>query len=98
MRRKGERPYVRTWPAWGVEHPVYRAVAEGEMWFRAWYGEAATPFVRLKKLSGVGYDRINAIDQGDKLTWKELVAFAEAWKADPEQVVASLPSPDTMVE
>lgn len=81
MRRKGERPFVRTWPEWGEGHAIYRSIQEGEHWFAAWYGEAATPYVRLKKLSGVGLDRIAAIDDGDKLTRIELEAFARAWNA-----------------
>ena len=98
MRRKGEKPVVKSWQDWGPKHPVANMIASGDPWFRAWCVQASIIPAKLAKLSGVEIGRINAIDMGDVVSRTELEAFAAVWGVDPAQVMASLPDPALLRE
>ena len=98
MRRKGEKPVVKSWPPYGADHPVSRAIATGDGWFGAWTRQAATPLVKLSKASGIDIDHLLAIDGGAHVTRAEIGALASAWRAEVEDVIASLPNPAVLVE
>lgn len=97
MRRTGEKKLTRIWPEWGPKHPVARNIATGNRWLDAWIGEAATPWEKMSRASGVPMGRIRAISGGDRLTRAELNAFAAAWNVDSQQVEASLGDPLLLV-
>jgi len=98
MRRKGEKPVVKSWPSYNDSHPVSRAIATGDGWFGAWSRQAATPLVKLSKASKVDVERLLAIDSGAEITRAEIEALASAWRAEVQDVIASLPDPAVLVE
>lgn len=93
MRRKGERPCVRSWPPYGPGHPVAGAISRGDRWFYAWVMQASTPYPKLSKLSGIPVERLERLHRGDPPSVDEIAALARAWLVTPQDVAASILDP-----
>ncbi|WP_380879565.1 hypothetical protein ACFB49_22990 [Sphingomonas sp. DBB INV C78] len=97
-RRKGERPVLRYLDRWSADHPVARSIAAGTNWFNAWIAQKATPFPRLAQRTGIPTARLMAIDQGDVIARSELEALSRAWSVSVNDLIASMPTADMVVE
>jgi hypothetical protein len=90
MRRKYERRLTRQWMPWGNGHPVARAMASGDSWFRAWQGQAAVVWPVIERRTGIGGARLYELDRGAVPTADELTALAVVWGCALEDLKASL--------
>jgi len=73
-------------------HAVMQAIAEGDHWLLAWNRQTAVIYRLLGKESGLGDERLRAIEAGSPATDAEITALAKAWKVDPAAVAGTLPS------
>jgi len=97
MRRKGEQKVQRRWPPYDDKHPVAHRISTGDNWFYAWMAEAA-PLVVLERRSGIAFQRLLAIDLYDIVTRAELEALAGAWEVPLDDVLASIPDPQMVID
>ena len=89
-RRKGEQPVPQRLQRWSDDHPVARAMRDGDRWFYAWLAQMATPLAKLAKRTGMPVNRLIAIDQGDALSRTELGALARAWSVSAGDLETSI--------
>jgi|KBSSwiStaDraftv2_1062776.scaffolds.fasta_scaffold66483_5 DNA-binding Xre family transcriptional regulator len=98
MRRKGEKPVVKSWPPYNAQHPVANMIASGDRWIAAWRFQSNLPMAKLAKVTGISMGRLFAMEHGDYVTYKEIEGLAEAWQCDPADIIASLPDPALLVK
>jgi len=97
MWRKGERKVEKTGPPYDEKHPVAQMIATGSGWFWSRMAQT-TPLVVLEKRSGIDFGRLLGIDLYDLVTCAELEVLARAWNAPLEDVIASIPNPEWIVD
>lgn len=90
VRRKGERPVVKTWATWNERHPVHDMISAGDRWLDAWTAQAAISWPVLARRSGVPLGRLFAINAGAAPMIEEIRSLADVWKAPLADVCASL--------
>ncbi|MEQ1514945.1 MAG: helix-turn-helix transcriptional regulator [Usitatibacteraceae bacterium] len=98
MRRKGERPVPQRLIVPQASTPVVRTIAQGDPWFQAWSVQQCTPTSRLVRLTGINSGRLRAIEQGDRMTRKELEALAMAWSVAPSDLLRTIPDPSEIID
>lgn len=97
-RRKGERPVPQRLQHWSDDHPVARAIRDGDYWFYAWLAQMATSYVRLTKRTGITVNRLIAINNRDAISRAELDALARAWSISAADLEASIAGATTIVD
>lgn len=98
MRRKGEQPVVKREDHWTPTHPVGHMIRTGSRWFSAWRVYKGYPIERLARASGIAVGRIWAVEMGGALARDELDALADVWLISADDLIASMPSPDMLVD
>lgn len=97
-RRKGERPIARPLDRWSDDHPVARTIRDGDKWFYAWLRQRATPMAKLARQTGISLPRLMTIDSGGQVSRAEVDALARAWDISSGDLIASMPSPDLVID
>ena len=72
---------------------VMQAIADGEHWLLAWNRQTDIIYRLLAKESGIGKDRLRAIEAGEMATRAEVTALARTWRVDARAVENTLPYP-----
>lgn len=98
VKRKGEKPAPRYLDRWSDDHPVARSIQTGGYWFQAWVSQKVTPWPTLSKRTGIVTARFDAISHGDVISRAELDALAIAWETSAGDIIASMPSPELVVD
>ncbi len=96
--RKGFPRIPITLDTWSERHPVAKSIASGSYWFDAWVSQRTTYYSRLSHLTGIPANRFIAISQGDRVSRAEVDALARAWSISANDLIASMPSPDLVVD
>lgn len=91
MRRKGEKPVLKTLLEITPSSPVMRTIASGDPWFKAWSFQQCTPMARLVRTTGLTAGRLAAIEQGDRISRAEIDVLARAWSVSAEGLIGTLP-------
>ena len=73
-------------------------IREGDGWFYAWLYQRATPLAKLARQTGISVPRLMTINKGDRVSRAEVDALACAWSISSGDLIASMPSPDLIVE
>jgi len=97
-RRKGKRPIARPLDRWSDDHPVARTTREGDKWSYAWLRQRATPMAKLAQQTGISLPRLMTIDRGGQVSRAEVDALARAWDISSGDLIASMPSPDLVID
>jgi len=79
-------------PQWNPLSAVAQAIADGEPWLLAWSLLSTTSYRMLSRESGIGDRRLDEIYRGASVTAAELSALANAWRADVNDVILTLPT------
>lgn len=97
-RRKGERPVLRYLDRWSTDHPVAHSIASGTHWYSAWAMQKSNSQSSLARATGIPMARLMAIEDGDVIARSELEALSRAWSVSVNDLIASLPSPELVIE
>jgi hypothetical protein len=77
---------------WDPLPAVAQAMADGEPWLLAWSLQSITSYRSLSRASGLSNHRLEEIYCGAPVTREELSALAKAWRAEPRDLVLTLPA------
>jgi hypothetical protein len=98
MRRKGERPVVKQLTRWSPDHPVARAIGDGDHWFKAWQMQECTPDQKLSRLTGISTGRFVAMELGYAVSKAEVDALGRAWGVSSADLIESMGNSTTVVD
>ena len=78
-------------PDWRPLQAVQQAIADGETWLFAWALHSTVSYRHLSRDSGIPEHRLMEIDDGSPVTRSEFQALVSAWRADPKDVLVTMP-------